>query len=75
MTEEDARKKWCPFVRHTRDDDGNFHTTNGQISSGFQTCIASDCACWVWDGPEIAAISKERVEFIGDRQGHCGLIK
>jgi len=38
MTEQEAKTKWCPMVRHV--------TTNGCNSSGFETCIASDCMMW-----------------------------
>ena len=46
MTEQEAKTKWCPMVRHTKDQEGNFYTTNGRNSSGFETCIASDCMMW-----------------------------
>jgi hypothetical protein len=46
MTEEEAKTKWCPVVRHTKDNEGAFYTTNGQSSKSFQWCIASDCMRW-----------------------------
>jgi len=52
MTEQEAKTKWCPMVRHVKDQEGNFYTTNGCNSSGFETCIASDCMMWRWQYQE-----------------------
>jgi hypothetical protein len=48
MTEEEAKKKWCPMVRIAHENvvanrtdgygDNNFHK--------LQCCIASDCMMW-----------------------------
>ena len=56
MTEEQARKKWCPHVRH----EGNSVTFNRGTAHGplndhpgnvgtLCNCIASDCMSWRWD--------------------------
>ena len=59
MTEEEARKKWCPMVRFG---DGNasgnrfdMHPDATEEEHGTPLnpkacrCIASDCTMWVWD--------------------------
>ena len=65
MTESDARRKWCPMVRIANTPDGAVY--NRDVGSD-GNCIASDCACWVWDDPQ----PKEMP--MSHKQGHCGLI-
>lgn len=61
MTEEDAKKRWCPMVRHTQffndclDNRGSFGS-NDHIANA---CIASACALGCDDE--------------GKWLGHCGL--
>ena len=43
MTEDEARKKWCPMARVQGMESSGNRTDNAQ-------CIASDCACWVDSG-------------------------
>ena len=48
-TEEQAREKWCPFVRITHRED--WAQTNRQEDVSIDTCtncIASGCAAWRW---------------------------
>ena len=71
MTEEEARKRWCPFVRYaTRDDGGDYperaHVVTGnrflhKPGPGLTNCIASGCMAWRWTG------------FPAERLGYCGL--
>jgi|LSQX01.3.fsa_nt_gb hypothetical protein len=72
MTEEEAKTKWCPMVRHTKDNEGAFYTTNGQSSKSFQWCIASDCMMWRW----YERISNNNLNTKDQQEkikGYCGL--
>ena len=42
MTEDEARKKWCPFV--------GYRPTANPLNPNTEKCMASDCACWVGEG-------------------------
>lgn len=52
MTEEEAKTRWCPFVRLTADGPGEWHTNRDPSlpSSPGDTqayrCIASACMAW-----------------------------
>ena len=57
MTEEDAKKCWCPFARASyTDKNGNAHigtpSGNNRSAKGEPMiaclCIASKCAAWHW---------------------------
>jgi len=64
MTEEEARKKWCPMVRFIMDRpaQGNLVSNrNCTVNDPWDKCIASDCMMWRW-------MSK----IIRDK-GYCGL--
>jgi hypothetical protein len=65
MTEDEAKKKWCPMIR-------DCGTYQGMIYSGVNSsegnpagynCIASDCMMWRWR------------EWVDDLpiEGNCGL--
>jgi hypothetical protein len=59
MTEDEARKKWCPMGRHS------FTTHRGEASVNrpveLSLCIASACMMWRWD------------DVFDLESGYCGL--
>jgi len=67
MTEEEARKKWCPHIRVVGSNRDN-RTTPPKLEQKFR-CIASDCMMW-----------EETTELVGSppdeyysTDGDCGL--
>ena len=84
MTENEARTRWCPFVRVTVTPNdatwqGNMMTNRGQIPAANTDtrCIASDCMCWIATDnefePEPPETSAVRVPQQGKPAGYCGL--
>lgn len=61
-TEEEARAKWCPYVRHEGDDGGTFNrgaieAINVSQAQGYfrYSCIGPSCMMWRWalvDNPD-----------------------
>ena len=45
LTEEEAKEKWCPFVRIDEGETSVNRQLSGYDRSLFN-CIASECACW-----------------------------
>ena len=76
MTEEEAKTKWCPMVRHMVYPN-TFDPSGGNIPHEYSCCIASDCMMWRWDekgGHYITkgtGTSSEKTVHVGT--GHCGL--
>jgi hypothetical protein len=66
MTEEEAKKKWCPEVRFVIGPDNSVwqgigYTNRAQeLNRPGTCCLGSDCMMWVDDG---------------GFTGHCGLIR
>lgn len=58
VTEEEAKKKWCPMVRCAGiddDDEAVRGAGNCDVLSRNPEdcrCIASDCMAWRWSGPQ-----------------------
>lgn len=67
MTEDEARKKWCPMVRFLSNEPEERYP-EGHIACTAGRCIASDCMMWVEHG-------KATAEFNADIVGDCGLKK
>ncbi len=81
MTEDEARKKWCPMVRHSDEDNESASNKCGTpfgecVGEGkWNKCIASNCAIWTWDSvPEWTYEKNSFVDVPSTTQGHCGLI-
>jgi hypothetical protein len=81
MTEDEARKKWCPMARH-EGDNGTFNrggeydpiNSYGRDKGYGCNCVASACMMWVW----IKAgefLSNDEVVRERNTHGHCGLIR
>ena len=76
MTEDEARTKWCPMTRYDSGSEGNgCNKPLNYIGEHSAYCIASDCACWVWDFDEyvynVGMVEKAKSKT----DGHCGLIQ
>lgn len=64
LTEEEAKKRWCPFARAIRSASHAMAAVNrdGPRPDPRALCLASECMAWNWgqgDGK--------------NRRGHCGL--
>jgi len=72
LTEEEAKKKWCPEVRLTASD-GEWHTNRppGNAPDAVESylCCASMCMAWRW-----GIIEHQRNLPASDRTraGYCG---
>jgi hypothetical protein len=68
MTEEEAKKKWCPMIRGFHMGTFKRHITEKTASN----CIASECMMWRWK-TFIEASDKEKWGEKKDFNGYCGL--
>lgn len=74
MTEDEAKKKWCPMVRDVRASNGAM-----EIGSGF--CKASECMMWrdnldrVLTGRDIIVTDGNKRNIVKETvpSGYCGL--
>jgi hypothetical protein len=76
MTEDEAKTKWCPMVRHEGEEHGSFN--RGGISDPINSfgiakgygcgCIASGCMIWRED-----LTREEAQNGYQAKSGHCGL--
>lgn len=49
MTEDEAKKKWCPFVRHLGDEGRASYNVNAiGRRPATANCVASACMAWRW---------------------------
>lgn len=77
MTEDEAKKKWCPMARVSASGCSlSFNRVDDGTPSIGANCIASDCAMWVW-------VKKIEVVYGGpcnelpkeQWQGRCGFAR
>lgn len=74
MTEDEAKTKWCPFVRRafrfSAIDDLAVPVNRGAEGKiGGCQCIASACIAWRWE-IEFSASGRAKVSD----EGYCGLV-
>ena len=65
MTEEEAKKKWCPESRHSFDE----QTGPGWNTGESHNCIGSRCMAWRW----IPSVNTAGRPVHGSGNGFCGL--
>jgi len=65
VTEEEAKTRWCPFVRVSNGPDGSWNTMQDARSEATYFCRASACMAW----------RKVSADFDkgGNLPGYCGL--
>lgn len=71
-TEEQARKKWCPFVQCLAL--GDKIGTNRPVGKGTY-CIASDCMMWEWGQRRALGANPDGSAKTYVEQGYCGLAR
>lgn len=74
MTEQEARKKWCPFARRGAVLDENYVAAVNRLSDmdNWPKCIASDCMAWRWSEElDKGWAGKDGTNKTND--GYCGL--
>lgn len=77
MTEDEAKTRWCPFVRNVIDSAdyaaGNRFDTSSESLQQMTRCIGSGCMAWRWTlEPRTETHGSGLTEdFIGG--GYCGL--
>lgn len=75
MTEDEARNKWCPFVRLS-EDWGDNRPSSMNDSDTFLRCIASDCMAWRRVTNTFVARRQYDAVARGEapqEEGYCGL--
>ena len=74
MTEEEAKTKWCPFVR-LHGGDMSFNRYGAGETPPMGLCIGSACMAWRWVVDEIGNPRVFATQTLGEevRLGSCGL--
>jgi len=78
MIEEEAKTKWCPFVRHDTagQNPGSFNRTILSTDKTNLNCIGSACMAWRWNYPpaeEVDGLKVVEVHHDPSGSGYCGL--
>ncbi len=82
LTEEQARAKWCPWVRHVNAEmqacGNSMPFSDGVRGMGpTANCIASKCMAWRWGWEQEQLpperITKEYAQLVPSDHGYCGL--
>ena len=79
MTEEDAKKKWCPMINfqigpNTSTWLQKAYNNRGQdYEPASCLCIASDCMMWRQTEPAVFRENGGDGPFIEKKTGYCGL--
>jgi len=71
MTEEEARKKWCPFVRN--EPYGFNRTVLNEQDACVGKCVASECMAFRWAGWVNGEWGPTQCSTGSVRVGYCGL--
>lgn len=77
MTEEEAKQKWCPFVRHTADGtdaaSNRYATQSGATpEQQWNACIGSACMAWRFNRDDWSEnMSTGAITY--HQGGYCGL--
>ena len=69
MTEQEAKKKWCPLLQIITQIRWNNTDTDSK------KCIASGCMLWVWDADYSACQGGIQIPDKSTTEGHCGLAR
>lgn len=80
LTEEEARRKWCPlarslFISRTSDGMGAAGANRDMPDGMIPSCLASTCMAWRWlDPKKIRDIDLVTSDVVDEqpRRGYCG---
>ena len=80
MTEDEAKQKWCPFVRVIEDVGSSYNRViyakgderKDLLTENACKCVASDCMMWRWGKTET---TMDGVQYHPAGSGHCGLAR
>lgn len=73
MTEDEAKTKWCPFVR-VHGGDLSFNRYAAADNPAFNcTCLGSACMAWRWRWIPEMEISRGAHLIESKTEGYCGL--
>jgi hypothetical protein len=73
MTEEEAKRKWCPFAR-TADAEVAGYNRTGVLGANLDDvkCLGSDCMAWRWMPRPLETMPSDGSKI--EPWGYCGLV-